>query len=150
MWSTFFVQDEEGRAAGPGGPPPGPGGFAAAMSGGRGGAKRRARTASTSASGARGGMTENQEGKIKLAFFVAVVGIVLAVLGVGTEFWAELAPPKSFSSNHTCLVAHYGLWKSCVKSLWVADVDPERESCGPADLPGGTAQCTATANTLWS
>lgn len=148
MWSTFFVQDEEGRTSGPGGPPPGPAGFAAAMGGGRGGAKRRPRTASASASAHGAGMTESQEGKVKLAFFVAVVGIVLAVLGVGTEFWAELAPAKSFSSNHTCLVAHYGLWKSCVKSLWVADVDPERESCGPADLPGGMTQLTATSNML--
>lgn len=148
MWSTFFVQDEEGRTPGPGGPAPGPAGFAPGMGGGRGGAKRRTRTASASASGA--GMTENQEGKVKLVFFVAVLGIVLAVLGVGTEFWAELAPSKSFPSNHTCLVAHYGLWKSCVKSLWVADVDPERESCGPADLPGSMAQSTATGNMLWS
>lgn len=37
----------------------------------------------------------------------------------------------------TCLTAHYGLWKGCTKTLWVADIDPERESCGPAELPGG-------------
>ncbi|XP_076157027.1 calcium channel, voltage-dependent, gamma subunit 6a [Alosa pseudoharengus] len=139
MWSTFYIHDDEGRTSGPGGVNPGSAGAPGVMSGAHGGAKRRARTASATAS--RAGMSESQEGKIKLAFFVAVVGIVLAVLGVGTEFWAELAPSKSFSSNHTCLVAHYGLWKSCVKSLWVADVDPERESCGPADLPG-ESNCT--------
>ncbi|XP_062385415.1 calcium channel, voltage-dependent, gamma subunit 6a [Sardina pilchardus] len=139
MWSTFYIQDDEGRTPGSGGGNPGQAGISAVMGGARGGAKRRARTASTSASGA--GMSDSQEGKIKLAFFVAVVGIVLAVLGVGTEFWAELAPSKNYSSNHTCQVAHYGLWKSCVKSLWVADVDPERESCGPADLPG-ESNCT--------
>lgn len=37
--------------------------------------------------------------QIKLAFFVAIVGVVLTVLGVGTEFWVELAPPKSFYDN---------------------------------------------------
>lgn len=39
--------------------------------------------------------------------------------------------------SQTCLTAHYGLWKGCTKTLWVADIDPERESCGPAELPGG-------------
>lgn len=37
--------------------------------------------------------------QIKLAFFVAIVGVVLTVLGVGTEFWVELAPPKHFYNN---------------------------------------------------
>lgn len=37
----------------------------------------------------------------------------------------------------TCLTTYYGLWKGCTKTLWVADIDPERESCGPAELPGG-------------
>lgn len=141
MWSTFSTQEEDGRPPGAGGLNQGPAGVKVAMIGGRGGPKRRARTSSTSG----GDMSDSQEGKVKLAFFVAVVGIVLTILGVGTEFWVELAPSKSFSSNHTCLVAHYGLWKSCIKSLWVADVDPERESCGPADLPGGTARPTSTS-----
>ncbi|CAB1415006.1 unnamed protein product [Pleuronectes platessa] len=82
-------------------------------------------------------MSEAQEGKIKLAFFVAIVGVVLTVLGVGTEFWVELSAPKTFYNNQTCLTAHYGLWKGCTKTLWVADIDPERESCGPAELHGG-------------
>uniref|UniRef100_A0A8C6TW70 Calcium channel, voltage-dependent, gamma subunit 6a n=1 Tax=Neogobius melanostomus TaxID=47308 RepID=A0A8C6TW70_9GOBI len=69
--------------------------------------------------------------QIKLAFFVAIVGVVLTVLGVGTEFWVEL----------TCLTAHVGLWKGCTKTLWVVDIDPERASCGPAELPGAS-NCT--------
>ncbi|XP_028283437.1 voltage-dependent calcium channel gamma-6 subunit-like isoform X3 [Parambassis ranga] len=99
------------------------------------GNKRRRTTAAGHA------MSEAQEGKIKLAFFVAIVGVVLTVLGVGTEFWVELSPPKSFYNNKTCLTAHYGLWKGCTKTLWVADIDPERESCGPAELPG-ESNCT--------
>uniref|UniRef100_A0A8C6TY12 Calcium channel, voltage-dependent, gamma subunit 6a n=1 Tax=Neogobius melanostomus TaxID=47308 RepID=A0A8C6TY12_9GOBI len=60
-----------------------------------------------------------------------IVGVVLTVLGVGTEFWVEL----------TCLTAHVGLWKGCTKTLWVVDIDPERASCGPAELPGAS-NCT--------
>lgn len=86
-------------------------------------------------------MSDSQEGKIKLAFFVAIVGVTLTVLGVGTEFWVELAQPKNFSNNQTCQTAHYGLWKGCVRTLWVADIDPDRESCGPAELPG-ESNCT--------
>ncbi|XP_061091195.1 voltage-dependent calcium channel gamma-6 subunit isoform X2 [Conger conger] len=104
-----------------------------AMLKGARGAKRRAQATSK--------MSDSQEGKIKLAFFVAIVGVTLTVLGVGTEFWVELAPPKSFYNNQTCLTAHYGLWKSCMRTLWVSDIDPERESCGPAELPG-ESNCT--------
>ncbi|KAG8009996.1 Voltage-dependent calcium channel gamma-6 subunit [Nibea albiflora] len=55
---------------------------------------------------------------------------------MGTEFWVELAQSKNFSGNQTCQMAHYGLWKGCIRTLWVADIDPERTSCGPAELPG--------------
>uniref|UniRef100_G3NBB6 Calcium channel, voltage-dependent, gamma subunit 6a n=1 Tax=Gasterosteus aculeatus TaxID=69293 RepID=G3NBB6_GASAC len=116
MWSTFFVTDEAGRST-------------------FGGNKRRRTTSGHF-------LSEAQEGKIKLAFFVAIVGVVLTVLGMGTEFWVELSPPKGFYNNQqTCLTAHYGLWKSCTKTLWVSDIDPERESCGPSELPGAS-NCT--------
>lgn len=82
-------------------------------------------------------MSDSLEGKIKLVFFLAIVGVTLTVLGMGTEFWAELAQPKNFSGNQTCQMAHYGLWKGCIRTLWVADIDPARTSCGPAELPGG-------------
>ncbi|KAM3857876.1 voltage-dependent calcium channel gamma-6 subunit-like [Diretmus argenteus] len=140
MWSTFVTHDEEGRAGGlasgaaggAGGGGTGQAGLSGLMSGR---SNKRRRAAATHA------ISEAQEGKIKLAFFVAIVGVVLMVLGVGTEFWVELAPPKSFYNNQTCLTAHYGLWKGCSKTLWVADIDPERESCGPAELPG-ESNCT--------
>lgn len=82
-------------------------------------------------------MSDSQEGKIKFAFFVSLIGVVLAVLGMGTEFWVELAQPKNFSGNQTCQMAHYGLWKGCIRTLSVTDIDPERTSCGPTTLPGG-------------
>ncbi|XP_072530853.1 calcium channel, voltage-dependent, gamma subunit 6a [Salminus brasiliensis] len=135
MWSTFIVQDEESRpTAAAGG---GAGALAGMMAMRSGGGKRRTRTSSPSGEA----LSENQEGKIKLAFFVATVGITLTVLGVGTEFWVELSQSKGFYSNQTCLVAHYGLWKVCTKMLWVTDVSPERQSCGPLDLPG-ESNCT--------
>ncbi|XP_070407271.1 voltage-dependent calcium channel gamma-6 subunit isoform X5 [Nothobranchius furzeri] len=121
MWSNLFVQQEEDGRMGVVGA--GQGGGLAGMKGLRG--QRRTNK-----------MSDSQEGKIKLAFFVAIVGVTLTVLGMGTEFWVELAQPKDFSGNQTCQMAHYGLWKGCVRTLWVADIDPERTSCGPAELPG--------------
>ncbi|XP_018591924.1 voltage-dependent calcium channel gamma-6 subunit [Scleropages formosus] len=134
MWSNFFMQEEEGRAAaaGVGGAGGGAGGHTGAK-GVRGGTGKR-RTGKPQ-------MSDSQEGKIKLAFFVAIVGVTLTVLGVGTEFWVELAPPKTFFDNKTCQAAHYGLWKGCVRTLRVSDIDPDRESCGPAELPG-ESNCT--------
>ncbi|XP_068189651.1 voltage-dependent calcium channel gamma-6 subunit-like [Antennarius striatus] len=148
MWSAFLFSDEEGRTVGPpttgmvGGAAMG-GGGAAGGGGGQGatglanlmsgrstlGGNKRRRATGTA-------LSEAQEGKIKLAFFVAIVGVVLTVLGVGTEFWVELAPPKTFYNNQTCVAAHLGLWRGCTRTLWVADVDPDRDSCGPAELPG--------------
>ncbi|XP_062841564.1 calcium channel, voltage-dependent, gamma subunit 6a [Trichomycterus rosablanca] len=130
MWSTFITQNEEttGSAA------RGPEALTGMMGVRSGGKKRRARVASPS-------LSETQEGKIKLAFLVAMVGITLTVLAVGTEFWVEMAPAKNFYNNETCLAAHYGLWKSCTKTLLIADVDPERKTCGPLDLPG-VSNCT--------
>ncbi|XP_034030503.1 voltage-dependent calcium channel gamma-6 subunit [Thalassophryne amazonica] len=126
MWSNFFVQqDEEGRIGVAGA------GHGTALGGtkvGRG--QRRMQK-----------MSDSQEGKIKLAFFVSIIGMTLTVLGMGTEFWVELAQPKNFSGNETCQMAHYGLWKGCIRTLWVADIDPERTSCGPAELPG-ESNCT--------
>ncbi|XP_023121075.1 voltage-dependent calcium channel gamma-6 subunit [Amphiprion ocellaris] len=126
MWSNFFVQqDEEGRIGVAG---TGQGGGLGGMKGGRG--QRRVHR-----------MSDSQEGKIKLAFLVAIIGVTLMVLGMGTEFWVELAQPKNLGGNQTCQMAHYGLWKGCVRTLWVADIDPERESCGPVELPG-ESNCT--------
>lgn len=125
MWSNFFLQhqEDEGR------------GGMAALGGlgsktGRGGKRSRPPQ-----------MSDSQEGKIKLSLFIAVIGVTLTVLGMGTEFWVALSQPKHFRNNQTCEMAHYGLWKSCVRTLWVSDIDPERETCGPAELHG-ESNCT--------
>ncbi|XP_026567847.1 voltage-dependent calcium channel gamma-6 subunit isoform X1 [Pseudonaja textilis] len=112
MWPNFFLQDREQRIA----------------------MRRRGETQRQKV------LTDEQEGKIKLAFFVAIVGMTLTVLAVGTEFWVEL---NTYKQNHSaiCEAAHFGLWKFCYKKLWVYDVGEERHTCGPAELPG-EANCS--------
>ncbi|KAJ8268383.1 hypothetical protein COCON_G00135550 [Conger conger] len=130
MWSTFYMQEEDGRAGG--GPGGGPSGLAGVM-GMRGGVGKRRAAASASST--------RQEGQVKMLFFVAIIGVALTILGLGTDYWVELAPPKTFYNNGTCLVAHYGLWKRCLTTL--TDIDSQRESCGPANMPGEVdSNCT--------
>nr|XP_027777308.1 voltage-dependent calcium channel gamma-6 subunit isoform X3 [Marmota flaviventris] len=110
MWSNFFMQEEDRRRAAAG--------------------RRRAQ-------GQKGVLlTPEQEGKIKLVLLVVSIGATLAVLAVGTEFWVELNTYKA-NSSAVCDAAHLGLWKVCTKRLWLADVPEGRETCGPAELPGG-------------
>lgn len=111
MWSNFLMQEEDRR---------------------RGAAGRRARGQQQS------GLSPEQEGKIKLALLLTAVGGTLAVLAVGTEFWVELNTFKA-NGSAVCDAAHLGLWKMCTKRLWQADVPSDRETCGPAALPGGEA-----------
>ncbi|XP_049757007.1 voltage-dependent calcium channel gamma-6 subunit isoform X2 [Elephas maximus indicus] len=114
MWPNFFLQEEDRR---------------------RGAAGRR------QARGQQGTkMTPEHEGKIKLALLLATVGVTLAVLAVGTEFWVELNTYKA-NDSAICDAAHLGLWKVCTKHLWQADVPPGRDTCGPVELPG-EANCT--------
>ncbi|KAG5271810.1 hypothetical protein AALO_G00184220 [Alosa alosa] len=130
MWSNYFMQQEDdGRMGVATGAAGGGGGQSGAGGGARTGKRRQPK------------LSDSEEGKIKLAFIVAAVGVTLCVLGVGTEFWVELAQPKHLGNNRTCEMAHYGLWKGCVRTLWISDIDPERESCGPVELPG-ESNCT--------
>lgn len=110
MWSNFFMQEEDRRRAAAG--------------------RRRAQVQQGVL------LTPEQEGKIKLVLLLVSVGATLAVLAVGTEFWVELNTYKA-NSSAVCDAAHLGLWKVCTKRLWLADVPAGRETCGPAELPGG-------------
>ncbi|XP_025224396.1 voltage-dependent calcium channel gamma-6 subunit isoform X2 [Theropithecus gelada] len=114
MWSNFFLQEENRR---------------------RGAAGRR-----RAHGRCRSGLTPEREGKVKLALLLAAVGATLAVLSVGTEFWVELNTYKA-NGSAVCEAAHLGLWKVCTKRLWQADVPADRDTCGPAELPG-EANCT--------
>uniref|UniRef100_A0A2K6CSE0 Voltage-dependent calcium channel gamma-6 subunit n=1 Tax=Macaca nemestrina TaxID=9545 RepID=A0A2K6CSE0_MACNE len=109
MWSNFFLQEENRR---------------------RGAAGRR-----RAHGRCRSGLTPEREGKVKLALLLAAMGATLAVLSVGTEFWVELNTYKA-NGSAVCEAAHLGLWKVCTKRLWQADVPTDRDTCGPAELPG--------------
>ncbi|XP_037374107.1 voltage-dependent calcium channel gamma-6 subunit isoform X3 [Talpa occidentalis] len=109
MWSNFFMQEEERR---------------------RGAASRRR------AQGPGSGLAPERESKVKLALLLTAVGATLAVLAVGTEFWVEFNTFKA-NGSAVCDAAHLGLWKVCTKRLWQADVPAGRDTCGPAELPGG-------------
>lgn len=110
MWSNFFMQEEDRRRAAVG--------------------RRRVQGQQNF------GLTSEREGKIKLVLLLVTVGATLAVLSVGTEFWVELNTYKA-NGSAVCDAAHLGLWKVCTKRLWQADVPAGRETCGPAELPGG-------------
>ncbi|XP_004867228.1 voltage-dependent calcium channel gamma-6 subunit [Heterocephalus glaber] len=114
MWSNFFMQEED---------------------------RRRAARGRRHAQGQlKRGLTPEQEAKTKLALLLAAVGATLSVLSVGTEFWVELNTYKA-NGSAVCEAAHLGLWKVCTKRLWQADVPVDRDTCGPAELPG-EANCT--------
>ncbi|KAM4825175.1 voltage-dependent calcium channel gamma-6 subunit isoform 3-T3 [Thomomys bottae] len=113
MWSNFFLREEDRRRAA---------------------AERR--RAGAGRPRAHEQLTPEREGKIKLALLLAALGATLAVLAVGTEFWVELNTYKA-NSSAVCEAAHLGLWKVCTKRLWLADVPLGRDTCGPAELPGG-------------
>lgn len=114
MWSNFFMQEEDRRRAAVG--------------------RRRAQGQQNL------GLTPELEGKIKLVLLLATMGATLAVLSVGTEFWVEFNTYKT-NGSAVCEAAHMGLWKVCIKRLWQADVPASRETCGPAELPGGERLC---------
>ncbi|XP_034493669.1 voltage-dependent calcium channel gamma-6 subunit isoform X2 [Ailuropoda melanoleuca] len=113
MWSNFFMQEED---------------------------RRRREAAGRRWAQGQHQLTPEREGKIKLGLLLSAVGATLAVLAVGTEFWVELNTYKT-NGSAICDAAHLGLWKMCTKRLWQADVPADRDTCGPAELPG-EANCT--------
>ncbi|XP_044526998.1 voltage-dependent calcium channel gamma-6 subunit isoform X2 [Gracilinanus agilis] len=112
MWSNFFIQEEERRRADT--------------------VRRRTQ---------RTGLARERRGPIKLALLLSGMGTALAVLAVGTEFWVELGTKRGNGTSGVCEAAHLGLWRVCAKRLWLEDLPPNRETCGPAELPG-EANCS--------
>ncbi|XP_054988245.1 voltage-dependent calcium channel gamma-1 subunit [Sorex araneus] len=60
--------------------------------------------------------------------FCVLAGVVLALVAVATDHWAEL------SHHATCQATHFGLWRVCTKPL--AGGDREPRSCGSTGWPG--------------
>ncbi|XP_060058392.1 voltage-dependent calcium channel gamma-1 subunit [Erinaceus europaeus] len=78
-------------------------------------------------------MSQTQTPKVRVTLFCILVGIVLAVVAVVSDHWAVLSP-RVEGHNVTCQVAHFGLWRICIKLITVDD--SKDKSCGPITLPG--------------
>ncbi|XP_055984115.1 voltage-dependent calcium channel gamma-1 subunit [Sorex fumeus] len=57
-----------------------------------------------------------------------LAGVVLVLVAVTTDHWAEL------SHNATCQATHFGLWRICTKPLAGGGLEPR--SCGSTARPG--------------
>ncbi|XP_049637333.1 voltage-dependent calcium channel gamma-1 subunit [Suncus etruscus] len=78
-------------------------------------------------------MSQTDTLKVRLTLFCILVGIVLALVAVVTDHWAELSPQNGHH-NATCQATHFGLWRICTKSLAVSHREPR--SCGPTAWTG--------------
>ncbi|XP_056608016.1 voltage-dependent calcium channel gamma-1 subunit [Triplophysa dalaica] len=80
-------------------------------------------------------MLEDKKTKMKITFLVILVGISSMLAAVVTDHWAVLSP-RVEHLNTTCEAAHFGLWRLCKKSIFIAEEDPQGKGCGPISLPG--------------
>lgn len=74
--------------------------------------------------------------KVKITFFVILVGMASMFTAVVTDHWAVLSP-RVEQVNATCEAAHFGLWRLCKKAIYVSEADYNGKGCGPISLPGG-------------
>lgn len=81
-------------------------------------------------------MLEEKKTKVKITFFVILVGISCMLAAMVTDHWTVLSPPFD-KFNATCETVHFGLWKLCMKTVFMVEEDPEGQGCGPISLPGG-------------
>ncbi|KAM6957780.1 voltage-dependent calcium channel gamma-1 subunit [Aplochiton taeniatus] len=80
-------------------------------------------------------MLEERKNKVKLTCLIIVVGMAAMLAAIGTDHWAVLSP-RVEKVNTTCQAAHFGLWRLCKKTIYIAEEDPEGKGCGPISLPG--------------
>ncbi|MBN3294368.1 CCG1 protein, partial [Polypterus senegalus] len=80
-------------------------------------------------------MLEDKNTKVRIAFFVILVGISSMFAAVVTDHWAVLSP-RVEKVNTTCDAAHFGLWRLCTKRIYIQEPDPKGKGCGPISLPG--------------
>ncbi|MBN3314279.1 CCG1 protein, partial [Atractosteus spatula] len=80
-------------------------------------------------------MLEDKTTKVRIAFFVILVGISAMFAAVTTDHWAVLSP-RVERLNTTCEAAHFGLWRLCKKIIYMEEPDPRGKGCGPISLPG--------------
>ncbi|XP_036796540.1 voltage-dependent calcium channel gamma-1 subunit isoform X2 [Oncorhynchus mykiss] len=73
--------------------------------------------------------------KVKMTFFVILVGMASMFTAVVTDHWAVLSP-RVEQVNATCEAAHFGLWRLCKKVIYISEADYNGKGCGPISLPG--------------
>ncbi|KAL1006072.1 hypothetical protein UPYG_G00067490 [Umbra pygmaea] len=82
----------------------------------------------------------NKRTKVKITFFVLLVGMASMFTAVVTDHWAVLSPQVT-QMNTTCEAAHFGLWRLCKKAIYISAVNYNGKGCGPISLPG-VENCT--------
>ncbi|XP_030637989.1 calcium channel, voltage-dependent, gamma subunit 1a [Chanos chanos] len=73
--------------------------------------------------------------KVKIAFFIILVGMISMFTAVVTDHWAVLSP-RVEQLNTTCEAAHFGLWRLCKKTIYIVEEEVIGKGCGPISLPG--------------
>ncbi|XP_077316775.1 voltage-dependent calcium channel gamma-1 subunit [Lithobates pipiens] len=82
-------------------------------------------------------MQELKALKIRIAFFITLIGVSLMLAAIMGNHWAVMSP-KVDDFTQPCEVAHFGLWKLCTKRITVEGNDVVSTLCGPLSLPGET------------
>ncbi|XP_070592084.1 voltage-dependent calcium channel gamma-1 subunit [Erythrolamprus reginae] len=81
-------------------------------------------------------MTEGKALKVRVTFVIILIGVALMFTAVVTDHWAVLSPMVE-EYNTTCETAHFGLWRLCIKRIYIEENNMEKEQgCGPISLPG--------------
>ncbi|MBN3286736.1 CCG1 protein, partial [Polyodon spathula] len=91
---------------------------------------------------------EDKTTKVRIAFFFILVGISTMFAAVVTDHWAVLSP-RVEQLNTTCQAAHFGLWRLCLKSIYIQEPDPKGKGCGPISLPGEITISQRLTSGLW-
>ena len=82
-------------------------------------------------------MDEAKAFKVRVTFAIILIGVALMFTAVVTDHWAVLSP-KVEEHNATCEVAHFGLWRICIKRIFMKENETDKDQgCGPISLPGG-------------
>lgn len=81
-------------------------------------------------------MQELKALKLRITFFITMIGVSLMLAAVMSNHWAVMSP-KVDDFTQPCDVAHFGLWKLCTKRIFVEGNDVVSTLCGPLSLPGG-------------
>ncbi|KAJ8264099.1 hypothetical protein GJAV_G00145150 [Gymnothorax javanicus] len=81
-------------------------------------------------------MLIDKQTKVRITFFIILVGMACMLTAVVTDYWAVLSP-RVEKLNTTCEAAHFGLWRLCKKSIFIMETATQEKACGPISQPGG-------------